>query len=280
MRRPVSLGSKTDPSDSGHLPIVRNVTATTSLSSQKRRQLLRPTSSKVASLVVVILATFALVMMLSGKYFFLTTSQSGASLANVAVRKQVLLTDPLRGLVRNITTDVRGNLGPAHVMLNNGSDWIKDRWQAASDMGGTAIKGAHWVRIDFHHHVRIRSIVLDWEAAYSDHYDIQILESIGDAGTVDGSLRQTESDNIGTWRTILSSPGDSSRIQSRQYGQSPGVKKPTPLHVVHNISMDSGGDLPDDKVVETRSLRIWIAKSAMGWGVSLWQIQIYGYVGQ
>jgi len=48
------------------------------------------------------------------------------------------------------TTDTRGNLGPAEVMLQDppGDDWIKDRWQAASDMGGTAIAGEHWVEID------------------------------------------------------------------------------------------------------------------------------------
>ena len=37
--------------------------------------------------------------------------------------------------------DVRGNLGECGVILNRGDDWLKDRWQAASDMGGTAIPG-------------------------------------------------------------------------------------------------------------------------------------------
>ena len=41
---------------------------------------------------------------------------------------------------------VRGNLGPCDVVIQGapGSDWLKDRWQAASDMGGTAIKGRHY----------------------------------------------------------------------------------------------------------------------------------------
>jgi hypothetical protein len=49
-----------------------------------------------------------------------------------------------------VTTDTRGNLGPPEVMTQAvpGTDWIKDRWQAASDMGGTAIPGEHWVVID------------------------------------------------------------------------------------------------------------------------------------
>ena len=38
-----------------------------------------------------------------------------------------------------VTADTLGNLGPPSVMIQKfpGSNWIKDRWQAASDMGGT-----------------------------------------------------------------------------------------------------------------------------------------------
>jgi hypothetical protein len=50
-----------------------------------------------------------------------------------------------------VTTDVRGNLGPPSVMIQEtpGTDWLKDRWQAASDMHGTAIPGVHWVMLEF-----------------------------------------------------------------------------------------------------------------------------------
>ena len=42
-----------------------------------------------------------------------------------------------------VSSDVRGNLGSSQVIVQDppGVDWLKDRWQAASDMGGTAIKG-------------------------------------------------------------------------------------------------------------------------------------------
>ena len=52
-----------------------------------------------------------------------------------------------------ITSSTRGNLGPPSVLNQNppGKDWLKDRWQAASDMHGTAIKGSHWVLFDFSH---------------------------------------------------------------------------------------------------------------------------------
>lgn len=180
----------------------------------------------------------------------------------------VLLTERSRC---RIATDVRGNLGPASVMLNNGTDWIKDRWQAASDMGGTAIKGVHWVQIDFSSRVEVRSIVLDWEAAYADRYEVQIPATgkVSDSQRLHGELLEpTSLSGKQDWTTMLQSP-DPSQIQVQKYGQSPGVKTPTPLHVVHNISID--------RPFTTDSMRLLILKAAMGWGVSLWRIEVLGY---
>ena len=68
--------------------------------------------------------------------------------------------------------DVRGNLGECGVILNRGDDWLKDRWQAASDMGGTAIPGPHKVEIDLGRDVRVCSVEIDWETAYAKDYTI------------------------------------------------------------------------------------------------------------
>ena len=68
--------------------------------------------------------------------------------------------------------DVRGNLGECGVILNRGDDWLKDRWQAASDMGGTAIPGPHKVEIEFGRDVRVCSVEIDWETAYAEDYTI------------------------------------------------------------------------------------------------------------
>lgn len=78
----------------------------------------------------------------------------------------------LRGV--EASCDVRGNLGPCSVILQDppGTDWLKDRWQAASDMGGTAIPGAHWVIIDFKALVNVYAMVLDWETAFAKDYRI------------------------------------------------------------------------------------------------------------
>jgi hypothetical protein len=133
-----------------------------------------------------------------------------------------------------------------------GTDWIKDRWQAASDMHGTAIQGAHWVIMEFASPITLHSITLDWEAAFSKDYAIQYTNSHGGDD----------------WTTLFDTNNDS--YKSHEYGQSPGVKSKTPLHVVHNITIPHP--------VSMALLQIYIRKSAHGWGVSLWQVDVYGWI--
>jgi hypothetical protein len=176
-----------------------------------------------------------------------------------------------------ITTDVRGNLGPAQVMLQNGTDWIKDRWQAASDMHGTAVKGSHWVRIDFPSPVSVQSLVLDWEAAYANDYKVQILP------LPEGIMEKNNNSNS-DWLTIYDGEDPhqtDTLLKVQELGQSPGVKTKTPLHVVHSIGplaqSTTGTAAGTAASTWTRSVRIWIRRSVTGWGVSLWQIQLYGH---
>jgi hypothetical protein len=153
-----------------------------------------------------------------------------------------------------VTTDVRGNLGPPSVMIQEtpGTDWLKDRWQAASDMHGTAIPGVHWVMLEFPSPVTaISKVVLDWEAAYARDYRIEV------------SVDQQQ------WTVLFDSHHDSDRRTSEESGQSPGVKSKTPLHIVHTIRIL-------EPMLAFTYLRVYIRKSAMGWGVSLWQLDVYG----
>ena len=184
-----------------------------------------------------------------------------------------------------VSTDVRGNLGPAAVLLNhhsNTEDWLRDRWQAASDMHGTNIRGPHWVHFTWKQtisndtvppqtvrgahrpeepRVVVQRMELDWEAAYSDHYDVQIRNASSSWQTI-FSMRPAWSNNsTATGGTVVVS----------QWGQSPGVTFPTPLHVLHNITLEDG------TAAAAAQLRLMIYTSATGWGVSLWQVQIYGY---
>jgi hypothetical protein len=167
----------------------------------------------------------------------------------------------------NATADVRGNLGPVSVVVqpHPGKGWIHDRWQAASNMHGKNIPGTHWIQLDFGSEIIADKVVLDWEAAYADQYRLEgSLEPISTATgeTVeDGSL----------W--ILFDGTDQSQQAARaveEIGQSPGVKTKTPLHVVHTL-------YPLQTRKPLRYLRLYILKSAMGWGVSLWQFDVYGY---
>ena len=161
-----------------------------------------------------------------------------------------LLTEPPSSIV--ITTDVRGNLGPPESMLNNGTDWIKDRWQAASDMHGTAIKGVHWVHLDFQRLVTVSTVILDWEAAYSDDYKIE------------GRLKDGEE-----YFNLFDSDNDGQQRKTSEAGQSPGVKAKTPLHIIHTIEMIKESD-------KIQQIRIWIRSSTMDWGVSLWEVKLLG----
>jgi hypothetical protein len=164
------------------------------------------------------------------------------------------------------TADVRGNLGPAAVVLTvNGTDWLHDRWQAASDMHGTAIRGSHWLRLDFGRPVRLHRVVLDWETAYAEDYRLQ------------GRRADSSSSSGGSNETILlfdaQRLADVSRRNSHSYGQSPGVKQKLPLHVIHDISIDK---LAAVAVVD--QVELWIRKPFHeAWGVSLWEFQVHGY---
>ena len=231
-----------------------------------------------------------------------------------------------------ITSSARGDLGPPSVLNQNppGTDWIEDRWQAASDMGGTAIPGEHWVTLDFTGALElegggdggagaavvfVNKVVLDWEAAYADDYRIEgrvdppppppPAERGGDGGSArdrgwctlyDGDL--DEQAVVGAVGARDGGGGDDSshdggrrppRRSVEEHGQSPGVKRKMPLHVVHTIDLsrpasddakgeDSEGSVTGGDCRRLRYLRVYVRKPARGWGVSLWEADAFGYV--
>lgn len=162
-----------------------------------------------------------------------------------------------------VISDVKGNLGDVSVIVQDppGKDWLKDRWQAASDMGGTAIQGKHWIEMDFHRFVSSSKIVLDWEAAWSDHYFIMCRSS----ALEEWKMLYDRSEENG-----IRKQDDPGIFSSISFGQSPGVSFKLPLHVVHTL------DLRRSEEIMFRYLRLEITKPAAGWGVSLWQMDVYG----
>lgn len=191
--------------------------------------------------------------------------------ADLGVRKPAEIIS--RHMKVTATCDVRGNLGPCGVVVQNppGSDWLKDRWQAASDMGGTAIPGRHFVILEFEHKVLAEKVRLDWETAYAEAYRLEA--RIDDSGPwiilFDGTVGVVGPSPVAGQR--LATPG---RVTSTA-GQSPGVPKGVvmPLHVVHDIELDE-----DAQAVPFRFMRLFVEKPAIGWGVSLWQFDVFGRV--
>ena len=172
------------------------------------------------------------------------------------VEPLVLLTTANRGTTAS--TDVRGNLGPAAVVLQNETEnWLKDRWQAASDMHGTAIKGAHWVHVEAGRRVRVQNFLLDWETAYADDYRLEGWYH-NQSVVVYFDSEQAE------YQTLRS---------SHSFGQSPGVKQKLPLHIIHKIKC------PEQATsVTVDALHLSIRKPFhAAWGVSLWRFQAFGY---
>lgn len=214
---------------------------------------------------------------------------AGASAARPALPSTTLLSR--RPEVR-VSASARGNLGPPGVLNQPtpGTDWLRDRWQAASDMGGTAIPGCHWVLLDFagltRGVVRVAKIVLDWETAYASNYRIE--------GRLDpppeNDVGSRRDDEVDRWCVLYDGAPDNEGHAYppravRQYGQSPGVKlkRRLPLHIVHTIEWtetpDGGGGAGEATRCRTlRYLRVFVREPARGWGVSLWEVDVFGRV--
>jgi hypothetical protein len=62
---------------------------------------------------------------------------------------------------------------------------------------------------------------------------------------------------------------DSDRRTSEESGHSLGVQSKTPLHIVHAVIIL-------EHVVTLTYRRVYMRRSVMGWGVSLWQFDVYG----
>ena len=235
-----------------------------------------------------------------------------------------------------ITSSVKGNLGPPSVLHQDppGSDWLKDRWQAASDMGGTAIPGSHWIMLDFsgmlptttNNAVHVTKVILDWETAYANNYRIEGRLTPPSSASMSkmhgGRNSNTNEEDEKDWCVLYDGAididthngGGGSSSSNKQfsmtinnelqqqphrvveeYGQSPGVKQKMALHIVHTIDWnrnkeeeegtnllrkEGDGDMntirSSGSCHELRYMRIFIRKPARGWGVSLWQVDVFG----
>ena len=185
--------------------------------------------------------------------------------------------DMLYIYIWQLKRDVHGNLGPVSVVLQAkpGTDWIHDRWQAASNMHGKQIPGEHWIQLEFQDtEVVVDRIVLDWETAYADEY---ILEGSSEPITNDKAKDQTKVWTLFDGRRKKADAADMRSVS--ESGRSPGVAEKRPLHVVHDIQLSNSknNNISEVKHKPIRYLRLHILKSVTGWGVSLWQFDVYGF---
>jgi hypothetical protein len=129
-------------------------------------------------------------------------------------------------------------------------------------MHGTAIRGSHWVHLEFDAPIVVTGLVLDWETAYSNDYKLQGWRH-GETSESAKVLLDTQSQqDVQLYRS------------EHQEGQSPGVKGKLPLHVVHTWNLTTR----PQSTHAVENLRLEIRKPFHpGWGVSLWKIDVFGY---
>jgi hypothetical protein len=151
-----------------------------------------------------------------------------------------------------VTASARGNLGPPSVLTSGAvtRDWLRDRWQAAADMRGTPIPGDHWVQVSLPRApCTVARLELDWEIAYADEYAVELRG--GDCGSGGGGGGEC--------------PWTTPSVQ-RQPRRSRGDKHL--LDVVDVVDVAAA--------VGVRDVRISIVRPATQWGVSLWEVSVFG----
>ena len=145
------------------------------------------------------------------------------------------------------TADVRGNLGPAGVVTSSKNDnWLKDRFQFASDMNGTPIPGSHWIQIDLENDSiqagQLTSARIDWETANADDYHIECASSAS-----------------GPYTRII--------FDRKNRVAANGGK-----HILDDL--DLKGTAQGD--TNCRYVRLFIERPATKWGASVYELKIFG----
>jgi len=167
---------------------------------------------------------------------------------------------------RPATSDVRGNLGEANVITSEKmDDWLADRWQAASNMGGKPIPGMHWVEVDLQRLCKVSSILIDWEEAFSQHWTLQGKRS-------DGKCAALSSGGDEGWVAIA---------RSSEAFKPPFAPKYTPKHILQAVKIRDGhtgnGDKDDCSAPHYDKVRLVISKPSTRFGSSIWRLQIHGF---
>jgi hypothetical protein len=148
-----------------------------------------------------------------------------------------------------VSSDTRGDLGPVDVILRGGDDWNRDRHAVHNQ------RGARWYQFDWDEEVWIAGLVLDWETAHAEKYELLVRSS-----------PDQDWEPIFKARYINSCSSPSVNMKMRCWGKSPVIN--APLHHLHKINVPLTGPI--------KSLQVFVHDKKCGY-LSLWQMQVYGY---
>ena len=158
------------------------------------------------------------------------------------------------------------------------------RWQAAIDMTGRPIPGRHWLQINLGRPYHICGVVIDWEDAFSDHWQI-----VGRRPSLD-SLSNKNDGKEDEWVPLFSRKD--AQVQSKRRhiihdiayrsAHHPNHNRKRPDH--HSVISNVDGIYPSDytdMVVgmhpAVQAVRLNIISPSTQWGSSVWRLQVYGF---
>ena len=171
---------------------------------------------------------------------------------------------------RPARASARGNLAPPDVVTSaQSTDWLRDRWQAAADLSGTPLPGAQWISVALAAGCVASQVLLDWETARADDYELQVR----DAAATDGSEGSTELAEGSVWRLLWKAASD---VRRRTTSDKHVIDV---LNVPHPVHERGGGKTPSAQQPSTPQqleYRLHIRRPATKWGVSLWRFELWG----
>ena len=132
---------------------------------------------------------------------------------------------------------------------------LKDRWQAASDMKGTPIRGPHWLEVDLGRPCRVTRFLLDWETAFASDYTV--------LGLAAATAAAPGLEDAATPVVLADGAAVSSVTRAKQ-------------HVTHDLPAAAAASSAAPPPPWVQKVRLEIRKPATQWGVSLWQFQVFG----
>lgn len=163
-------------------------------------------------------------------------------------------------------------------------DWLRDRWQAASDMSGKPIPGPHWVSIELDAGCAASEALIDWETARADDYELQVRAVCGGSparaakaqAKVEGAAARSAAVPSAV---VASTATDDGEGQAWTTLTSTRISRTTSeRHVVDVVRVEeTAAALSITSTTRARlEYRLHIRTPATQWGVSLWRLQLWG----